>query len=113
MTTTTALVSLAAERPVPVRVVEVNRDSGFDWGDAGIGALGALALAAIGFGAALARHAFLGCVAALAVALAATSPAAAVAAAVSDAQRHPTNAGHGRGESDSAAETAANKGDRR
>jgi hypothetical protein len=33
MTTTAALVNLAAERPVSVRVVEVNRDSGIDWGE--------------------------------------------------------------------------------
>ena len=113
MTTTAALVNLAAERTVPVRVVEVTRDSGFDWGDASIGAIGALALAVIGFGAALARDSFLGCVAALVVALAATSPAAAVGAPVSEANRHPTNAGHGRGESESAADTAANNGGRR
>jgi len=113
MTTTAALVNLAAERTVPVRIVEVNRDSGFDWGDAGIGAIGALALAAIGFGAALARQTFLGCVAVLVVALAATSPAAAVGAVIADANRHPTNAGPGRGESESAADTAANNGGRR
>lgn len=39
---------------VPVRVVKVRADGGFDWGDAGIGASGLLALAAIGAGAALA-----------------------------------------------------------
>jgi hypothetical protein len=39
---------------VPVRVVKVQADAGFDWGDAGIGASGLLALAAIGAGAALA-----------------------------------------------------------
>jgi hypothetical protein len=39
---------------VPVRVVTVRADSGFDWGDAGIGASGILALAAIGAGAAVA-----------------------------------------------------------
>jgi hypothetical protein len=39
---------------VPVRVVEVRADGGFDWGDAGIGATGVLALAAIGAGAAFA-----------------------------------------------------------
>jgi hypothetical protein len=39
---------------VPVRVVTVPADSGFDWGDAGIGAGGLLALAAIGAGAAVA-----------------------------------------------------------
>lgn len=39
---------------VPVRVVKVRADGGFDWGDAGIGATGMLALAAIGTGAAVA-----------------------------------------------------------
>ena len=39
---------------VPVRVVEVRADGGFDWGDAGIGATGVLALAAIGAGGAIA-----------------------------------------------------------
>ncbi len=39
---------------VPVRVVKVRADAGFDWGDAGIGASGLLALAAIGAGAAIA-----------------------------------------------------------
>jgi hypothetical protein len=39
---------------VPVRVVQVRADGGFDWGDAGIGATGVLALAAIGAGAAVA-----------------------------------------------------------
>ena len=38
----------------PVRVVEVGADRGFDWGDAGIGASGVLALMAIGAGAAIA-----------------------------------------------------------
>jgi hypothetical protein len=41
-------------RAVPVRVVEVGADRGFDWGDAGIGATGVLALVAIGAGAAIA-----------------------------------------------------------
>ena len=41
-------------RAIPVRVVQVGADRGFDWGDAGIGATGVLALAAIGAGAALA-----------------------------------------------------------
>ena len=36
------------------RVVEVATDRGFDWGDAGIGATGVLALLAIGAGAAVA-----------------------------------------------------------
>jgi hypothetical protein len=57
MTTTAAPVTLATEHPVPVRVVEVNRDSGFDWGDAGIGAIGALALMVIVMGVALTRQA--------------------------------------------------------
>jgi hypothetical protein len=39
---------------VPVRVVEVQTDRDFDWGDAGLGATGMLALAAIGAGAAVA-----------------------------------------------------------
>jgi hypothetical protein len=39
---------------VPVPVVKVRADGGFDWGDAGIGATGMLALAAIGAGAAVA-----------------------------------------------------------
>jgi hypothetical protein len=38
----------------PVRVVTVNSDGGFDWGDAGIGAGAGLALASIGVGSALA-----------------------------------------------------------
>jgi hypothetical protein len=38
----------------PVRVVEVEADRGFDWGDAGIGATAVLALLAIGAGAAIA-----------------------------------------------------------
>jgi hypothetical protein len=42
------------EPGTPVRVLTVETDSGFDWGDAGIGASGALALAAIGAGAAVA-----------------------------------------------------------
>jgi hypothetical protein len=43
-----------SERVAPVRVVQVGADQGFDWGDAGIGASGLLALMAIGAGAALA-----------------------------------------------------------
>jgi hypothetical protein len=38
----------------PVRVVNVQSDSGFDWGDAGIGAGAGLAIMAIGAGSALA-----------------------------------------------------------
>jgi hypothetical protein len=42
-------------RTVPVRVVHVEPgQQGFDWGDAGIGATGLLALIAIGAGAAVA-----------------------------------------------------------
>ena len=44
----------STDRAVPVRVVEVKADRGFDWGDAGIGAAGVLALMAIGAGAAVA-----------------------------------------------------------
>jgi hypothetical protein len=44
----------SSDRAVPVRVVQVEADRGFDWGDAGIGASGMLALAAIGAGAAIA-----------------------------------------------------------
>ena len=58
MFSTATLAQLAdAGRTVPVRVVEVSRGSGFDWGDAAIGALAVLAIAAIGCGAALARRA--------------------------------------------------------
>jgi len=39
---------------IPVRVVKVRADAAFDWGDAGTGAIGALALTAIGPGGALA-----------------------------------------------------------
>jgi hypothetical protein len=44
----------SADRAVPVRVVQVGADRGFDWGDAGIGASGLLALMAIGAGAGVA-----------------------------------------------------------
>jgi hypothetical protein len=44
----------SSDRAIPVRVVQVEADHGFDWGDAGIGATGVLALAAIGAGAAVA-----------------------------------------------------------
>jgi hypothetical protein len=43
-------------RQAPVRVVEVSADSGFDWGDAGIGASGLLAVTAIAAGAVVAIH---------------------------------------------------------
>jgi len=39
---------------IPARVAEGGADRGFDWGDAGIGATGLLALVAIGAGAAVA-----------------------------------------------------------
>ena len=41
-------------RAVPVRIFQVEADTGFDWGDAGLGATGALALAAMCAGAAVA-----------------------------------------------------------
>jgi hypothetical protein len=45
------------EPSTPVRVVTVETDTGFDWGDAGIGAGSGLALVFIGVGSALAvRH---------------------------------------------------------
>jgi hypothetical protein len=44
----------STDRSVPVRVVELGADRGFDWGDAGLGATGVLALVTIGAGAALA-----------------------------------------------------------
>jgi hypothetical protein len=37
---------------VPVKVVRVQVDDGLDWGDAGIGAAGMLALVLVGFGGA-------------------------------------------------------------
>lgn len=43
-----------ADRAIPVRVVQVEADQGFDWGDAGLGATGLFALVAIGAGAAVA-----------------------------------------------------------
>jgi len=61
-----ALISLVAQgRTVPVRVVEVRTDTGFDWGDAAIGAAAVIALAAIAYGGAIARRGLVGCVAAL------------------------------------------------
>lgn len=45
------------EPSTPVRVVTVESNAGFDWGDAGIGAGSGLALVLIGVGSALAaRH---------------------------------------------------------
>ena len=43
-----------ASHALPVRVVQVEADQGFDWGDAGLGATGLLAVLAIGGGAAVA-----------------------------------------------------------
>src|SRR5262245_53326426 len=42
------------DRAVPVRVVQLEADQGFDWGDAGLGATGLLAVMTIGAGAAIA-----------------------------------------------------------
>ena len=67
MSLSAALVSLIAqERTVPVRVVELRADTGFDWGDAAIGAAAVIALAAITYGGAMARRGLVGCVSALA-----------------------------------------------
>jgi hypothetical protein len=67
MSLSAALVSfIAQERPVPVRVVEVRTDTGFDWGDAAIGAAAVLAIGAIAYGAAIARRGLVGCVAVVA-----------------------------------------------
>jgi hypothetical protein len=67
MSLSAALVSfIAQERTVPVRVVEVRTDTGFDWGDAAIGAAAVLAIAAIAYGAAIARRGLVGCVAVVA-----------------------------------------------
>ena len=67
MSLSSALVSFVAqERTVPVRVVEVRTDTGFDWGDAAIGAAAVLALVAIAYGATVARRGALGCVAVIA-----------------------------------------------
>ena len=63
MSLSAALVSLVAQgRTVPVRVVEVKTDTGFDWGDAAIGAAAVLALVAIAYGASVARRGVVGCV---------------------------------------------------
>jgi hypothetical protein len=42
----------SSANPIPVRVVRMQVDSGLDWGDAGIGAAGMLALVLVGFGGA-------------------------------------------------------------
>ena len=75
MSVSAALVSfIAQERTVPIRVVEVRTDTGFDWGDAAIGAAAVLAIVAIAYGAAVARRGVLGCMAVLAaLALASTA----------------------------------------
>jgi hypothetical protein len=44
-------------RTVPIRVVEIHADGGFDWGDAGLGAAALLALVAIAYGFATVRRA--------------------------------------------------------
>ena len=56
-------------RTVPVRVVELHTDSGFDWGDAAIGAAAVLALVAIAYGFGVTRRSHLTCVIAVALAL--------------------------------------------
>ena len=67
MSLSAALVSFVAqERTVPIRVVEVRTDTGFDWGDAAIGAAAVLALVAIAYGANVARRGVVGCVAVVA-----------------------------------------------
>jgi uncharacterized protein YwlG (UPF0340 family) len=43
----------AASTPTPVNIESVSADSGFDWGDAGIGAGAAFAVTMIGLGGAL------------------------------------------------------------
>jgi hypothetical protein len=57
-------------KTVPVRVVEVQTDGGFDWGDAAIGAAAVVAVGAIGVGAFLARRHVLTCLLALALLIA-------------------------------------------
>ena len=54
-------------KTVPVRVVEVQADGGFDWGDAAIGAAAVVAVAAIGTGVFLARRHVLMCLLGLAL----------------------------------------------
>ena len=66
MSLSAALISFAAEERIPVRVVEVRTDTGFDWGDAAIGATAVIAVAAIAYGVAMTRRGLVGCVAALA-----------------------------------------------
>ncbi len=45
-----------SDQPAPVRIVQVDADRGFDWGDAGIGGSGVLALVAIASGALIATR---------------------------------------------------------
>ena len=45
--------SFTATSPPATQIVRVTTPSGFDWGDAGIGAAGGLALSILGLGAAL------------------------------------------------------------
>ena len=45
--------SFTATSPPATQIVRVTTPSGFDWGDAGIGAAGGLALSMLGIGAAL------------------------------------------------------------
>jgi len=63
-------------KTVPVRVVEVQSDAGFDWGDAAIGAAAVVAVAAIGAGAFLARRHVLMCLVTLALLVAVTGGSA-------------------------------------
>jgi len=57
-------------KTVPVRVVEVHTDGGFDWGDAAVGAATVVAVAAIGAGAFLARRHVLTCLLGIALVVA-------------------------------------------
>ena len=68
-------------KTVPVRVVEVQTDGGFDWGDAAIGAAAVVAVGAIGVGAFLARRHVLTCLLALALLIAIAGLSAGQAAA--------------------------------
>lgn len=56
-------------RTVPIRVVEVHAESGFDWGDAAIGAVAVVALAVIAYGLGVTKRSLLSCVLTVAVAL--------------------------------------------
>jgi len=82
-------------KTVPVRVVEVQTDGGFDWGDAAIGAAAVVAVGAIGLGAFLARRHVLMCLVGLVLLMAATAgsaqakPAAGAWALAQDAETVP------------------------